>query len=130
MTSAAASGTVVGGARLAADGVQADRGAALPRKLTARAWLLADQDSGEVLACYRAHLRLAPASMLKMLFAGTLLGRFARTERHTVTGADLAGIRPAPAWSASGPGSPTASSSCGRECSCGRATAPCRCSPG
>ncbi|MFI5817952.1 D-alanyl-D-alanine carboxypeptidase family protein [Streptomyces rishiriensis] len=94
VTSAAASGTVVGGARLAADGVQADRGAALPRKLTARAWLLADQDSGEVLACYRAHLRLAPASTLKMLFADTLLGRFARTERHTVTGADLAGIPP------------------------------------
>lgn len=90
--SAAASGAVVGGARLVADGVQADGGAALPRKLTARAWLLADQDSGEVLACYRAHQRLAPASTLKMLFADTLLGRFARTARHTVTDADLAGI--------------------------------------
>ncbi|MER6784808.1 D-alanyl-D-alanine carboxypeptidase [Streptomyces sp. NPDC000658] len=90
--SAAASGAVVGGARLASDGVQADGGAALPRKLTARAWLLADQDSGEVLACYRAHQRLAPASTLKMLFADTLLGRFERTARHTVTDADLAGI--------------------------------------
>ncbi|MGQ4332070.1 D-alanyl-D-alanine carboxypeptidase family protein [Streptomyces hayashii] len=93
-TSAAASRAVVGGARTAADGVQANRGAALPKKLTARAWLLADQDSGEVLACYRAHLRLAPASTLKMLFADTLLGRFARAERHTVTDADLAGIPP------------------------------------
>ncbi|MEU4872600.1 D-alanyl-D-alanine carboxypeptidase [Streptomyces sp. NPDC021608] len=92
--SAAASAPAVGGARLAADGVQRDGGAAPPGRLTARAWLLADQDSGEVLACYRAHLRLAPASTLKMLFADTLLGRFARTERHTVTDADLAGIPP------------------------------------
>ncbi|WP_327314634.1 D-alanyl-D-alanine carboxypeptidase family protein [Streptomyces sp. NBC_01235] len=74
------------------DGVQVDGGGALPGKLTARAWLLADHDSGEVLASYRAHLRLAPASTLKMLFADTLLGKFERTERYTVTDADLAGI--------------------------------------
>ncbi|MGW1272827.1 D-alanyl-D-alanine carboxypeptidase family protein, partial [Streptomyces sp. NPDC002491] len=74
-------------------GVQAGAGAAAPpRKLTARAWLVADHDSGEVLAAYRAHLRLAPASTLKMLFADALLDRFARTERHTVTDADLAGV--------------------------------------
>ncbi|WP_373463511.1 D-alanyl-D-alanine carboxypeptidase family protein [Streptomyces sp. B4I13] len=90
---AAAAHGVVGGARLAAGGVQAGAGAAaLPRKLTARAWLVADHDSGEVLAAYRAHLRLAPASTLKMLFADTLLDRFARTERRTVTDADLAGV--------------------------------------
>ncbi|MFD9395890.1 D-alanyl-D-alanine carboxypeptidase family protein [Streptomyces sp. NPDC060000] len=89
---AAASDVVVGGARLVADGVQVDGGTALPKGLTARAWLLADQDSGEVLASYRAHLRLAPASTLKMLFADTLLGRFERTERRLVTDADLAGI--------------------------------------
>ena len=89
---AAATGTVVGGARLARDGVQATVTAGLPKKLTARAWLLADHDSGEVLASYRAHRRLAPASTLKMLFAATLLGKFERTRRHTVTDADLAGI--------------------------------------
>ncbi|MFD7939513.1 D-alanyl-D-alanine carboxypeptidase family protein [Streptomyces sp. NPDC059755] len=89
---AAASDVVVGGARLVADGVQVNGGGALPKKLTARAWLLADQDSGEVLACYRAHLRVAPASTLKMLFADTLLDRFERTERYRVTDADLAGI--------------------------------------
>ncbi|WP_406009296.1 D-alanyl-D-alanine carboxypeptidase [Streptomyces sp. NBC_00637] len=88
----AASDVVVGGARLVADGVQVNGGGALPAKLTARAWLLADQDSGEVLASYRAHLRVAPASTLKMLFADTLLDRFERTERHLVTDADLAGI--------------------------------------
>jgi D-alanyl-D-alanine carboxypeptidase (penicillin-binding protein 5/6) len=83
---------VAGGARPGADGAPTAGGAGLPGKLTARAWLLADQDSGEVLACYRAHARLAPASTLKMLFADTLLGRFARTERHTVTDADLEGV--------------------------------------
>ncbi|MEU5124368.1 D-alanyl-D-alanine carboxypeptidase family protein [Streptomyces asoensis] len=89
---AAASEVAVGGARLVADGVQVDGGTALPKGLTARAWLLADHDSGEVLASYRAHLRLAPASTLKMLFADTLLDRFGRTERRLVTDADLAGI--------------------------------------
>ncbi|MET7652483.1 serine hydrolase [Streptomyces sp. NPDC005486] len=89
---AAASDVVVGGARLVADGVQVNGGTALPKRLTARAWLLADHDSGEVLASYRAHLRLAPASTLKMLFADTLLDRFERTERYSVTDADLAGI--------------------------------------
>ena len=89
---AATTGTVIGGARLARDGVQATVTTGLPRKLTARAWLLADHDTGEVLASYRAHLRLAPASTLKMLFADTLLGKFGRTERYTVKDADLAGI--------------------------------------
>ncbi|MCX4761515.1 D-alanyl-D-alanine carboxypeptidase [Streptomyces sp. NBC_01275] len=89
---AAATDVVIGGARLARDGVQAAVTAGLPKKLTARAWLVADHDSGEVLASYRAHRRLAPASTLKMLFADTLLDKFERTERHTVTDADLAGI--------------------------------------
>ncbi|MFI2639870.1 D-alanyl-D-alanine carboxypeptidase family protein [Streptomyces sp. NPDC018610] len=84
--------TAVGGARLARPGVQVSAATALPRGLTARAWLLADWESGEVLAAYRAHQRLAPASTLKMLFADTVLGRFARTDRHTVTEADLADI--------------------------------------
>ncbi|GAB7063328.1 hypothetical protein JCM12681A_50380 [Streptomyces mexicanus] len=88
----AARTTVVGGERLARGGVQASRTAGLPRKLTARAWLVADWESGQVLAAYRAHQRLAPASTLKMLFADTLLPKFARTQRHTVTEADLAGI--------------------------------------
>ncbi|WUI23925.1 D-alanyl-D-alanine carboxypeptidase [Streptomyces sp. NBC_00425] len=90
---AAATRGVAAGARPTADGVLVGAGAAaLPRKLTARAWLVADHDSGEVLAAYRAHLPLAPASTLKMLFADTLLDRFPRTERSTVTDADLAGV--------------------------------------
>lgn len=89
---AAATGTAIGGARLARDGVQAAVPTGLPKKLTARAWLVADHDTGEVLASYRAHRRLAPASTLKMLFADTVLGKFERTERYTVTDADLADI--------------------------------------
>ncbi|MDT0435106.1 D-alanyl-D-alanine carboxypeptidase family protein [Streptomyces doudnae] len=81
--------TAVGGARLARDGVQ---GGGPPGKLSAAAWLVADHDSGEVLAAYRAHHALAPASTLKMLFAATVLTKFAATERHTVTDADLADV--------------------------------------
>ncbi|MEU3981772.1 serine hydrolase [Streptomyces sp. NPDC026672] len=90
--SAADAVEAVGGRRLALDGVQAQDPAGLPRGLTARSWVVADARSGDVLAAYRAHVRLPPASTLKMLFADTLLDRFARTERHRVTAADLAGI--------------------------------------
>ncbi|MFD6024974.1 D-alanyl-D-alanine carboxypeptidase family protein [Streptomyces griseoluteus] len=82
---------VVGGERLGLGGVQA-RAAGLPKKLTAQAWLVADRDTGEVLASYNAHRRLAPASTLKMLFADTVLPKFAPGQRYRVTEADLADI--------------------------------------
>lgn len=88
----ASAATTIGGARLARGGVQVSGASAPPKGLTARSWLVADHDSGEVLASYDAHRRLAPASTLKMLFADTVLDRFERTEKHTVTAADLAGI--------------------------------------
>ncbi|MBC9726022.1 D-alanyl-D-alanine carboxypeptidase family protein [Streptomyces sp. TRM68367] len=87
----ATAATVIGGARLARDDVQVS-GAARPPRVTARAWLVADHDSGEVLAARHAHRRLPPASTLKMLFADTVLGKFRQAERHRVTAADLAGI--------------------------------------
>ncbi|QCD55576.1 D-alanyl-D-alanine carboxypeptidase family protein [Streptomyces hawaiiensis] len=89
---ASAAGPVLGGDRLAGNAVQVGSAAGLPRRLTARSWLVADHDTGEVLAAYRAHRRLPPASTLKMLFADTVLDRFPRGGRHTVTAADLAGI--------------------------------------
>ncbi|MGW0610129.1 D-alanyl-D-alanine carboxypeptidase family protein [Streptomyces sp. NPDC002788] len=89
---ASAAGTVIGGDRLARDAVQVGSTTGLPGRLTARSWLVADHDSGEVLAAYRAHRRLPPASTLKMLFADTVLDRFPRSSRHTVTDADLAGV--------------------------------------
>ncbi|MEU6405978.1 D-alanyl-D-alanine carboxypeptidase [Streptomyces sp. NPDC046985] len=85
-------GATVGGARLGRPGVQVRSASKPPAKLTARSWLLADWESGEVLASYDAHRRLAPASTLKMLFADTVLKKFPRTERRRVTAADLADI--------------------------------------
>ncbi|MFE2375957.1 D-alanyl-D-alanine carboxypeptidase family protein [Streptomyces sp. NPDC059398] len=90
----ASAATAVGGERLGLDGVQVRRmsGApALPRA-DAKSWLVADCESGEVLAAYRAHHRLPPASTLKMLFADTVLPKFEKKQKHRVTAADLAGI--------------------------------------
>ncbi|MFE9307101.1 D-alanyl-D-alanine carboxypeptidase family protein [Streptomyces sp. NPDC006706] len=84
--------TVIGGERLAHPGVQVSGATGLPGRLTARAWLLADWETGHVLAAHRAHQPLAPASTLKMLFADTVLRKFHRAERHTVTDAELADI--------------------------------------
>nr|WP_238427429.1 DUF5136 domain-containing protein [Streptomyces adustus] len=85
----------VGGERLGRAGAQVDLGAGapvLPKDLTARSWIVADAESGEVLAAANAHWRLPPASTLKMLFADTLLPKFPSGEKHKVTTADLAGI--------------------------------------
>ncbi|MFF5140715.1 D-alanyl-D-alanine carboxypeptidase family protein [Streptomyces sp. NPDC013157] len=84
--------TVVGGERLAQGGIQVRGASGLPKKITARAWLLADCDSGEVLASYNAHTRLAPASTLKMLFADTVLKKFERTERYKVKDSDISDV--------------------------------------
>ncbi|WP_318203831.1 serine hydrolase [Streptomyces sp. SCL15-4] len=92
-TGAAASTAIaIGGERLARPGVQVRGASAPPRKLTARAWLVADCASGEVLASFDAHRRLAPASTLKMLFADTVLRKFDRARRYKVTDADLADV--------------------------------------
>ncbi|WP_373316976.1 D-alanyl-D-alanine carboxypeptidase family protein [Streptomyces sulfonofaciens] len=90
-----ASMSTVGGARLGERGTQAELGAdapVLPKGLTARAWIVADAESGDVLAAHNAHWKLPPASTLKMLFADTLLPRFPKTEKHKVAPADLAGM--------------------------------------
>ncbi|MGW6356529.1 D-alanyl-D-alanine carboxypeptidase family protein [Streptomyces sp. NPDC055092] len=89
---AAAAVSAVGGERLGRSGVQVASGAPRLPKLAAKAWLVADHDSGHVLASYAAHRALPPASTLKMLFADTVLPKFGRTSIHKVTAADLAGI--------------------------------------
>lgn len=83
---------MVGGERLARSGVQVDGGAPDLPETNSLAWVVADARSGEVLAAYNAHRRMPPASTLKMLFADTVLPKFDRTLRHTVTAADLADI--------------------------------------
>lgn len=60
--------------------------------VSALSWLVADADSGEVLAAYRAHRRLPPASTLKTLFAVTVLPTLPGGLRHRVGERDLAGI--------------------------------------
>ncbi|MFD4502554.1 D-alanyl-D-alanine carboxypeptidase family protein [Streptomyces sp. NPDC058457] len=88
----ASAAAVIGGERLARGGIQVRGATGLPKKITARAWLLADCDSGEVLASYHAHRRLAPASTLKMLFADTVLKKFERTGRYKVKDSDISDV--------------------------------------
>lgn len=88
-------GPAVGGERLGRSGVQVAPKAgapALPAGLTGASWLVADAGTGEVLAAYRPHLRLPPASTLKMLFADTVLPRFDRNAVHRVAPEELAGL--------------------------------------
>ncbi|MFG2818930.1 D-alanyl-D-alanine carboxypeptidase family protein [Kitasatospora sp. NPDC048365] len=88
---------VIGGARLAASGVQVAPRAgapALPADLTGKSWVVADADSGEVLASFNAHAQLPPASTLKMLFADTVLPKLDRSTVHRVAPAELTGMGP------------------------------------
>ncbi|MER7898496.1 D-alanyl-D-alanine carboxypeptidase [Streptomyces sp. NPDC096046] len=90
-----ASMSSVGGARLGKPGTQVNPASGvpvLPKDVSARSWIVADAESGEVLAAHNAHWRLAPASTLKMLFADTLLPKFPRDTEHKVVPSDLAGI--------------------------------------
>nr|WP_246095242.1 D-alanyl-D-alanine carboxypeptidase [Streptomyces roseicoloratus] len=85
----------VGGPLLARPGTQVQLGPGapvLPKELSARAWIVADAESGQVLAAHNAHWPLAPASTLKMLFADTLLPKFPKTQNHTVLAQDLNGL--------------------------------------
>ncbi|MET9348186.1 D-alanyl-D-alanine carboxypeptidase family protein [Streptomyces termitum] len=86
----------VGGAALGLPGTQVKLGTGapvLPKELSARSWIVADAESGAVLASHNAHWRLAPASTLKMLFADTLIPKFTDPKQtHLVTEADLAGM--------------------------------------
>jgi len=81
-------GTPVGGVRLGSLGVQAPLGAPpLPKNISARGWVLADLDSGEVLTVRNAHGRYPPASTLKVLTALTLLPRLTN-KKQVVTCVD------------------------------------------
>jgi D-alanyl-D-alanine carboxypeptidase (penicillin-binding protein 5/6) len=85
----------VGGDRLGAPGTQVDLSGgapALPPKLTARSWIVADAETGEILAARNAHWQLAPASTLKMLFADAVLPKFPAAEQHVVAASDLNGM--------------------------------------
>ncbi|MGW0395128.1 D-alanyl-D-alanine carboxypeptidase [Streptomyces sp. NPDC003042] len=92
-----ASMSTVGGARLGQPGTQVNLlpGApALPANLSGRSWIVADAESGEVMAAHNAHWRLPPASTLKMLFADTLLPGFRKEQVHKVTWDEMSDVGP------------------------------------
>jgi D-alanyl-D-alanine carboxypeptidase (penicillin-binding protein 5/6) len=87
--------STVGGDRLGVPGTQVDLSGgapALPAKLTARSWIVADAETGDILAEHNAHWQLAPASTLKMLFADVVLPKFPSSEQHVVAASDLKGM--------------------------------------
>ncbi|MFG2879880.1 D-alanyl-D-alanine carboxypeptidase family protein [Streptomyces sp. NPDC048337] len=89
--------STVGGSALGQPGTQVNLlpGApALPANLTGRSWIVADAESGEVLAAHNAHWRLPPASTMKMLFADTVLPSLPKDQVHKVTDKDMDGVGP------------------------------------
>lgn len=85
----------VGGSLLGLPGPQVNLlpGApALPTNLTGRSWIVADAETGEVLAAQNAHWRLPPASTLKMLFADTVLPSLPKEQVHKVSQQELSGM--------------------------------------
>ncbi|MDJ0382841.1 D-alanyl-D-alanine carboxypeptidase [Streptomyces sp. G-G2] len=90
-----ASMSTVGGILLGKPGPQVNLlpGApALPTNLTGRSWIVADAETGEVLAAENAHWRLPPASTMKMLFADTVLPSLPKDEVHKVSQQELSGV--------------------------------------
>ncbi|MFI6939403.1 D-alanyl-D-alanine carboxypeptidase family protein [Streptomyces sp. NPDC050418] len=89
--------STVGGAQLGKAGTQVNLGAGapvLPKALSGRSWIVADAESGDVLASHNAHWRLPPASTLKMLFADTVLkkGNLPKDKVYEVKDEDLADV--------------------------------------
>ncbi len=84
--------TAVGGPLMARSGltVAAPDGVPDPPKVPSAAWLLADLDTGDVLAARAPHARLRPASTLKVLTALVLIPRIAPGRHYRVTKADVA----------------------------------------
>ncbi|WP_241192468.1 D-alanyl-D-alanine carboxypeptidase [Streptomyces sp. ADI96-02] len=86
----------LGGEQLAKAGTQVNLGPGapvLPKELSGRSWIVADAESGDVLAAHNAHWRLPPASTLKMLFADTVLPALQPTTlTHTVRESELSGV--------------------------------------
>jgi D-alanyl-D-alanine carboxypeptidase (penicillin-binding protein 5/6) len=95
---AGGSGSTVGGASLAGRGIavgSAPGTPPLPAHITAHSWLVADLQSGQVLAARGAHVKHLPASTLKTLTALTLIPRLpaGMTWRTTNRDASVDGTR-------------------------------------
>jgi len=83
-------GAVVGGARLSTVGFALPtRTTPLPKDISARGWVIADLDTGDVLAARNPHGRYPPASTLKWLTALTLLPKLDKHKRVVCSYADV-----------------------------------------
>jgi serine-type D-Ala-D-Ala carboxypeptidase (penicillin-binding protein 5/6) len=83
-------GSVPGGAALESRGIVLPTSSAqkipkLPANLTAKAWVLADLDSGQILAARDPHGRYQPASVLKTLTAITIQANLPGSQVVTVS---------------------------------------------
>ncbi len=80
----------IGGPELATTGIvtHLPAGVPAPPELRDVAWLLADLDTGEVVAAKAPHARLLPASTLKTLTALTLIPKISPRQVVTATDAD------------------------------------------
>ncbi len=80
----------VGGPRLAGMGLVLDLppGVPAPPRVRDVSFVIADADTGQILAAKAPHARLLPASTAKVLTALTLLPEIDPTRRHTATRAD------------------------------------------
>jgi D-alanyl-D-alanine carboxypeptidase (penicillin-binding protein 5/6) len=79
-------GEAVGGNALLARRLVLPAGAPkVPTEITARAWIVVDLDSGDVVAARDPHGRYQPASILKLLTTVTLLPRLPGSRRVTVS---------------------------------------------
>src|SRR5689334_22802236 len=72
-TTAAAGDTTIGGTRLAGHGYIRPKGASEPPHITADSYVIADLETGKVLAAKDPHGHYRPASTLKTLTAITLI---------------------------------------------------------
>ncbi|WP_189224277.1 D-alanyl-D-alanine carboxypeptidase family protein [Saccharothrix coeruleofusca] len=81
----------VGGERLGECGLVLPPNAQkLPDNITARSWLLADMDSGAVLAAYDPHGRQRPASVIKVLLATVVAKELPLDAKVAATAEDVA----------------------------------------
>ena len=79
---------VVGGWRLAAKHTVAGKGAPPLPAVTAAGWLVADADTGAVLAARNPHGKFLPASTMKTLTAVALLPEMSLAKKYRVTQAE------------------------------------------
>jgi D-alanyl-D-alanine carboxypeptidase (penicillin-binding protein 5/6) len=80
----------IGGEALATEGLLVPEGAApLPRTLSTQAWVVADLDSGDILAACAPHVQYRPASTQKLLTVLAALPKVDLKQVVTITQEDL-----------------------------------------